>query len=677
MKHEVRWNCLTGAVLAWMLSASAVGCMVTGFDMEVAGFARLVLFCGAAAVCGSLCLAFRWGDVLMACAIALAAGYMWHEGTFWEHLAALLRCVSRRYDMAYGWGTVSLGGYAGTGPVDLALGTIGLLAALSVAWVVVRRKSVLCAMPMTVLPLAVCLVVTDTVPSAGWLYLLMLGIVILLLTDYGRRKGKRQSALLTAYLLLPTAAALGLLFLLVPQESYVNRAGQYEEKLIAWAEGFLNAAEDTAGELVNNLVGQSQPAEVDLSGVGPRSQWDYTVMEVTSTRSGTVYLRGQDYDTYSGTGWTASAGRSETFAGGNRTGTLTVKTRATAEVQYLPYYPAEGITLTDGRVANGSNQNEYTFALSDAPGSVHMEDWTECLELPGETRSWAEALVSQILENKAADQSDAQAIAAYVRSSAAYDLNTPRMAAGETDFARWFLEESDTGYCVHFATSAVVLLRAAGIPARYVTGYAASCVSGQTVEVPEKAAHAWAEYYDASRNAWMVLESTPADLTNEIPAETGTTAATAERTEPPTEMEQTRPEKPSETEGTEEIQRPAAGKWEMPKWMKAALWCLLGIAAVLGQSFIRRAYFRNLWNRGTPNERALARYRQAGFLARLLGMKLPGELEELAQKARFSQHTLTDRELSDFGIWYRQALTGLRGKHILLRLYYGIVFAIW
>ena len=681
MKHEVRWNCLTGLVLGWMLSAAAVGCLVTGFGMETDSFLRLMLVCIVAAAWGSTCFAFRWGDVLTACVIALAAGYFWHAEVFWEQLAALLRCVSQRYHMAYGWGVISLGGYGGEGPADLALGVIGCLAALSVSWVVVRKKSVLYALPTTILPLAACLVVTDTVPSALWLYLLMVGVVLLLLTDYSRRKGTRQSAWLTAYLALPVAAALGLLFLLAPRKNYVNHAARYEEQLIAWAEQFMDIAEEGAEELAGSLSGQPQ-AEVDLSTVGPRGQWNYTVMEVTASVDGTVYLRGQDYDTYSGTGWTASGGRSETFGGGSTAGTMTIRTRAAEEIQYLPYYPAEAVTLTGGRADSG-NMREYTFSLAGeaACGIGEETDW---LALPEGTESWASRLASRILRDKDLSISDAQAIADYVRSSASYDLNTPRMPEDETDFARWFLEESDTGYCVHFATSTVVLLRAAGIPARYVTGYAATCRAGQTVEVPEKAAHAWAEYYDAARNAWVVLESTPADLTNEVPETTEETAAAVTEGQPQTAPQTEQPRDTtvsSETQALPEVEEEPARKQEMPGWLKTALgsvfWSVLVLCVLMGQSLLRRTWKRNRWNRGAPNERALERWHQACILARLLGTKPPKELEALAQKARFSQHTLTDRELAAFGIWQQQASAQLRKKGLLRRLYYGIVFAVW
>ena len=53
------------------------------------------------------------------------------------------------------------------------------------------------------------------------------------------------------------------------------------------------------------------------------------------------------------------------------------------------------------------------------------------------------------------------------------------------DFAIWFLTEADTGYCIHFATAAVVLLRAAGIPARYVDGYVVNTQKDVPVEIIE------------------------------------------------------------------------------------------------------------------------------------------------------------------------------------------------
>lgn len=51
-----------------------------------------------------------------------------------------------------------------------------------------------------------------------------------------------------------------------------------------------------------------------------------------------------------------------------------------------------------------------------------------------------------------------------------YDLN-PGILPGGKDFVEYFLNENKKGYCVHFATAGAVILRAMGIPARYVEGY--------------------------------------------------------------------------------------------------------------------------------------------------------------------------------------------------------------
>lgn len=51
-----------------------------------------------------------------------------------------------------------------------------------------------------------------------------------------------------------------------------------------------------------------------------------------------------------------------------------------------------------------------------------------------------------------------------------YSLS-PGKTPDDKDFVLYFLEESKQGFCVHFASSACLLLRQMGIPARYVEGY--------------------------------------------------------------------------------------------------------------------------------------------------------------------------------------------------------------
>ncbi len=77
----------------------------------------------------------------------------------------------------------------------------------------------------------------------------------------------------------------------------------------------------------------------------------------------------------------------------------------------------------------------------------------------------------------------------------------------------FFLTKNRVGHCEYFATATVLLLRHAGIPARYAYGW--------SVQEPEKDsgrflgrerhAHAWGVYWDEAANVWMDLDTTPGD----------------------------------------------------------------------------------------------------------------------------------------------------------------------
>lgn len=61
---------------------------------------------------------------------------------------------------------------------------------------------------------------------------------------------------------------------------------------------------------------------------------------------------------------------------------------------------------------------------------------------------------------------------------------------------------------MHFASAATLMLRTLGIPARYVSGFTAELAAGETVEVPDSAAHAWVEIY-LDGYGWYPVEVTP------------------------------------------------------------------------------------------------------------------------------------------------------------------------
>jgi transglutaminase-like putative cysteine protease len=106
--------------------------------------------------------------------------------------------------------------------------------------------------------------------------------------------------------------------------------------------------------------------------------------------------------------------------------------------------------------------------------------------------------VSFARELRARSESDTAYIAAILAhfhdEPFVYTL-TPPLLEGDPDPVDAFLFDTRRGFCEHYAGAFVVLLRAAGIPARVVTGYQGGEMApdGEYMIVRQSDAHAWAE----------------------------------------------------------------------------------------------------------------------------------------------------------------------------------------
>ncbi len=96
-----------------------------------------------------------------------------------------------------------------------------------------------------------------------------------------------------------------------------------------------------------------------------------------------------------------------------------------------------------------------------------------------------------------------------------YSLKTEGLDSGE-DFVTKFLTDTRKGSCSHFSSSAVLLFRYCGIPARYAEGYVIKdkdfpegAFDGETysVSVTDKRGHAWVEIY-LDGYGWYPVEVT-------------------------------------------------------------------------------------------------------------------------------------------------------------------------
>jgi transglutaminase-like putative cysteine protease len=89
-------------------------------------------------------------------------------------------------------------------------------------------------------------------------------------------------------------------------------------------------------------------------------------------------------------------------------------------------------------------------------------------------------------------------------------LAVPALAPTDTNsFVAPFLTQTRAGHCEYFATAAVLLLRKAGIPARYAMGYAAVEPTGNQREfrIRERHTHSWALAWIDGR--WRDFDPTP------------------------------------------------------------------------------------------------------------------------------------------------------------------------
>ena len=132
-------------------------------------------------------------------------------------------------------------------------------------------------------------------------------------------------------------------------------------------------------------------------------------------------------------------------------------------------------------------------------------------QLPGDlnpqTRAWAQRLRDTHGEDT---QAIVQAALQHLRTGGyVYTLQPGVVTHPNTADAFWF--EQRQGFCEHIASAFVVLMRAAGIPARIVTGYHGgerNPVDGLWT-VRQSDAHAWSEVWTAE-HGWLRIDPTTA-----------------------------------------------------------------------------------------------------------------------------------------------------------------------
>ncbi len=155
-----------------------------------------------------------------------------------------------------------------------------------------------------------------------------------------------------------------------------------------------------------------------------------------------------------------------------------------------------------------------TYTVTSRAAEFDRHDPTDLLEptsdqsalqlppLPGRVVDLAMRLTAGAPTRAAA----VEAVVRYLRENYTYRLDSPAPARGE-DAVDDFLFETREGFCEQFASAAAVLLRAAGVPARLVVGYAAGTTSDGGRLLRGEDAHAWIEVEFDGRG-WVDVDPT-------------------------------------------------------------------------------------------------------------------------------------------------------------------------
>lgn len=247
------------------------------------------------------------------------------------------------------------------------------------------------------------------------------------------------------------------------------------------------------------------------------------------------------------------------------------------------------------------------------------------------------------------------AVARYIRSSGTYTL-TPEVLPEDEDFALYFLQTQREGYCIHFATAAVLMLRSLDIPARFVSGFVVTVPPGSVdrpIILTDRNAHAWVEvfYEDVG---WLYLEATPSSTASVVPSARPHNPESFIDNTPPPRQEPDVITTTVETNGADNQQQTGVGEGtetrrtlNIPAWAINIIiiiaWIVMGIIMLHMRIYILRKLRTRRFKQANTNTAVIYMWR---YILRLGRREIvpPTDIEELALKARFSHHKISENE---------------------------------
>ena len=257
---------------------------------------------------------------------------------------------------------------------------------------------------------------------------------------------------------------------------------------------------------------------------------------------GDVHLRAAAFDTYSGGRWSPTLSGREKIPfpeAGKKLNANIHRARITKlhDLNRLIFAPLNAVAVAPGLGSSFDwNQTLGPIVCEDAAPYSYDVFWNEegaemgvpihqgilCvplsksdtqqwLQLPLEVDPRVKELAFDLTASAVHPSERVESVVEYLLQNNKYSRTTKR---GKGDPVSNFILQKKSAHCEYFASATVILLRAAGVPARYVTGYMAHESNGDGTVVRQRDAHAWAEAW-IDGVGWVSVDATPGDGTPE------------------------------------------------------------------------------------------------------------------------------------------------------------------
>lgn len=290
---------------------------------------------------------------------------------------------------------------------------------------------------------------------------------------------------------------------------------------------------------------------VDLGAIGPIKRDPSVVMRVelpdrSAHEIGRLYLRGIAFDRYDGKSWANQLSHRRVMSE-TSPGTFALHRNQSQGPPYLgpalwqnillepldtpvlfaaPFaetisgkLPAVQADLTGALYLPFSSSTRIEYSVVSRSNPVlpadlqpHPVSYPESfskhfLQVPVQSDRLA-ALARGIVQDKPNAYEKAVAIQDHLSRNYRYSLDAP--LAEQANPLEEFLFIRKTGYCEHYATAMVIMLRTIGIPARLITGFLATEWNeyGNYYVVRQQDAHAWVEIH-LPHSGWVMMDPTP------------------------------------------------------------------------------------------------------------------------------------------------------------------------